>query len=145
MSYRVTANNCSLFHRYRCDSWLPLASEFLHQVGQNLETIAWLGETLGHRSQSPDVHDILDGAFILLPLHSHRFSYDLDFNIHREAGHTFRKVQSLREHLNRFAETRRSPIRGLVTLNNQRFHWITFNYRHVVQDAYVLQFQRSRR
>lgn len=71
-----------------------------------------------------------------VPLHSHRFSYDLDFNIHREAGHTFRKVQSLREDLNRFAETRRSPIRGLVTLNNQRFHWITFNYRQVVQDAY---------
>lgn len=73
-----------------------------------------------------------------VPLHSHRFSYDLDFNIHREDGHTFREVQSLREDLNRFAETRRSPIRGSVTLNNQRFHWITFNYRQVVEEAYAV-------
>ena len=71
-----------------------------------------------------------------VPLPHHRFSYDLDFNIHREGGHTFREVQSLRDDLNRFAEARRSRIRGSVTLNNQRFHWITFNYRQVVKEKY---------
>jgi len=71
-----------------------------------------------------------------IPLLSHRFSYDLDFNIDRKGGHSFREVQSLRDGLNRFAETRRSPIRGSVTLNNQRFHWITFNYRQVVEETY---------
>jgi len=71
-----------------------------------------------------------------VPLRNHRFSYDLDFNIHRGGGHTFREVQSLRGDLNNFAEIRRSPIRGSVTLNNQRFHWITFNYRQVMEEAY---------
>lgn len=71
-----------------------------------------------------------------VPLPRHRFSYDLDFNIHREGGHTFREAQSPKDDLNSFAEARRSRIRGSVTLNNQRFHWITFNYRQVVKDKY---------
>ena len=71
-----------------------------------------------------------------VPLYAHRFSYDLDFNIHREGGHTFREVESLSEDCNKFAETRRSRIRGFVKLNNQRFHWITFNYREVIDEEY---------
>jgi predicted nucleotidyltransferase component of viral defense system len=82
---------------------------------------------------------ILKGGYSVrtyVPLHAHRFSYDLDFNIHREGGHTFREVQDLCQELSRFAETRRSRIRGSVTLNNQRFHWITFNYRQVIEETY---------
>lgn len=71
-----------------------------------------------------------------VPLRAHRFSYDLDFNIEREGGHTFREIQTLNDDLNTFAETRRSEIRGSVTLNNQRFHWITFNYRRIVERKY---------
>lgn len=71
-----------------------------------------------------------------VPLYAHRLSYDLDFNIHREGGHTFREVESLIKDFNRFAETRRSRVRGSVTLNNQRFHWITFNYREIIDEEY---------
>jgi len=71
-----------------------------------------------------------------VPLRAHRFSYDLDFNIHREGGHTFREVQNLGEDLNRFAETRRSRIRASITRNDQRFHWITLNYRQIVEETY---------
>jgi len=71
-----------------------------------------------------------------VPLRAHRFSYDLDFNIHREGGYTFREVESLNEDFNKFAETRRSRVRGSVKLNNQRFHWITFNYREIIYEEY---------
>lgn len=82
---------------------------------------------------------ILKGGYSVrtyFPLHAHRFSYDLDFNVHREGGHTFREVENLCQDVNRFAETRRSPARGSVTLNNQRFHWITFNYRQIIEKTY---------
>ncbi len=71
-----------------------------------------------------------------VPLRAHRFSYDLDFNIHRGGDHTFREIQTLSSDLNMFAETRRSQIRASVTLNNQRFHWITLNYRPVIEEKY---------
>lgn len=71
-----------------------------------------------------------------VPLRAHRFSYDLDFNIHRGGGHTFREIQTLSYDLNSFASTRRSQIRASVTLNDQRFHWITLNYRPVIEEKY---------
>jgi predicted nucleotidyltransferase component of viral defense system len=71
-----------------------------------------------------------------VPLPAHRFSYDLDFNIYREGGHTFREIQTLSGDLNKFAETRRSDILASVTLNNQRFHWITLNYREIIEKKY---------
>jgi|SRR5208282_1589707 len=71
-----------------------------------------------------------------VPLRAHRFSYDLDFNIYRDGGHTFREIQSLSYDLNKFAETRRSDIRASVTLNNQRFHWITLNYQEIIEKKY---------
>jgi RNase P subunit RPR2 len=71
-----------------------------------------------------------------VPLRAHRFSYDLDYNIYREGGHTFREIQTLNDDLNAFAETRKSKIRASVTLNNSRFHWITLNYRQIVQEKY---------
>ena len=71
-----------------------------------------------------------------VPLRAHRFSYDLDFNIYRDEGHTFRDIQALSNDLNTFAGTRRSQIRATVTRNNQRFHWITLNYRPVIEERY---------
>jgi predicted nucleotidyltransferase component of viral defense system len=71
-----------------------------------------------------------------VPLRAHRFSYDLDYNINREGGHKFREIQTLNADLNAFAQTRKSKIRASVTLNNSRFHWITLNYRQVVQEKY---------
>lgn len=71
-----------------------------------------------------------------VPLRAHRFSYDLDFNIYRDGGHLFRDIQTLSNDLNTFAVTRRSQIRASVTLNNQRFHWITLNYRSVIEERY---------
>jgi RNase P subunit RPR2 len=71
-----------------------------------------------------------------VPLSAHRFSYDLDFNIYRDGGYTFRDIETLRDDLNTFAETRRSQIRATVTKHNQRFHWITLNYRQVIEDRY---------
>jgi predicted nucleotidyltransferase component of viral defense system len=71
-----------------------------------------------------------------VPLRAHRFSYDLDFNIYRDGGYTFRDIQTLSDDLNTFAGTRRSQIRSSVTRNNQRFHWITLNYRQSIEEKY---------
>lgn len=71
-----------------------------------------------------------------VPLPAHRFSYDLDFNIYRDRGYTFRDIETLSDDLNTFAETRRSQIRATVTKHNQRFHWITLNYRQVIEEKY---------
>jgi len=71
-----------------------------------------------------------------VPLRAHRFSYDLDFNIDRNGGHTFRDIQALSDDLNTFAESRRSQIRATVTKHTQRFYWITLNYREVIEARY---------
>lgn len=71
-----------------------------------------------------------------VPLRAHRFSYDLDFNIDRNGGHTFRDIQTLSDDLNTFAESRRSQIRATVTKHTQRFYWITLNYRQVIEARY---------
>jgi RNase P subunit RPR2 len=71
-----------------------------------------------------------------VPLRAHRFSYDLDYNIYREGGYTFRHIETLNDDLNTFAETRKSKIRASVTLNNSRFHWITLNYRQIIEEKY---------
>jgi predicted nucleotidyltransferase component of viral defense system len=71
-----------------------------------------------------------------VPLRAHRFSYDVDFNIDRDSGHTFREIQTLKDDLNKFAQTRRSEIRPSITLNNQRFHWITLNYQELIEREY---------
>jgi len=71
-----------------------------------------------------------------VPLRAHRFSYDLDFNIDRNAGYTFRDIQTLSDDLNTFAESRRSQIRATVTKHTQRFYWITLNYRRVIEARY---------
>lgn len=71
-----------------------------------------------------------------VPLPAHRFSYDLDFNIDRDGGHTFRDIESLCDDLNTFAQTRRSQVRATVSKHNSRFHWVTFNYRRVIEENY---------
>jgi len=71
-----------------------------------------------------------------VPLRAHRFSYDLDFNIDRNGGYTFRDIKTLSDDLNTFAESRRSQIRATVTKHTQRFYWITLNYREVIEARY---------
>jgi hypothetical protein len=71
-----------------------------------------------------------------VPLEAHRFSYDLDFNIDRKMGCSFGEVDELKQDLNEFAQDRGTKIRGTVARNDQRFYWIVFNYRHMVNKTY---------
>jgi len=71
-----------------------------------------------------------------VPLEAHRFSYDLDFNVDRKQGYSFGEVDELKRDLNEFAQNRGTEIRGTIARNDQRFYWITFNYRHIVNERY---------
>ena len=65
----------------------------------------------------------------LVPLESHRFSYDADFDPNTQGGFSYRDVGRLKSDLEDFGRQRgcRTPVR--IIPNNKRLHFIEVRYR----------------